>query len=475
MVLATGWRATAAMAQDPRAPEAVGSIPAQTIAGGQSASLDLTAFFADADGDALVYAATVSDIAVATVSVSGAILTIAGVATGTAVVTVFASDPGGLSATQRAQVTVEAPNEAPGLVGTIPGQALAPGQWIAISVSSYFNDPEGDVLVFSATASNEAVASVAVAGDVVTITRVGTGTAIVTAVARDPEGLGVQQSITVGAIADQVAPGPGQPGGDPPRAPQPERPQAGPPMGGGAVVADRGAYAARQPDPFPPRLLAGFVASTGYTLASGRGNASAGYMGASPVAHVGEFGDVVPSVGEVSYGVTDDLTVAAGSGFLYYNVDGGSSDVFPYFAPKFRVWNNAQISVAVGGYAASLIAEETLNYYGASVAGSVQLNGNLTLHASGGMVGISAMVLGETHSDQFGILAAGGDFRVTPRLGLAGEFRRVGMADGTSIVTGALRFFQGTIAGEAGAAYYLVRTNEPRAEVRPVVSVAYRF
>ena len=142
VVLAIAWSAVPAVAQDSRAPEAVASIPVQTIAAGQSASLDVMPYFSDPDGDALAFAATVSDAAIATVSVSGNILTIAGVGPGMAVVTVFASDPGGLSATQGTQVTVEAPNRAPEPVGTIPGQTLAPGQWLSISLSSYFRDPD---------------------------------------------------------------------------------------------------------------------------------------------------------------------------------------------------------------------------------------------------------------------------------------------------------------------------------------------
>ena len=470
-VLAIVWSAAPAVAQDPRAPEAVGSIPAQTIAAGQSASLDLTPYFSDADGEPLAYAATVSDVAMATVSVSGNILTIAGVAPGMAVVTVFASDPGGLSATQRTQVTVEAPNRAPGPVGTIPGQTLAPGQWVSISVSSYFRDPEGETLSFSATTSDAAVASVAVSGDIVTITQAGTGTAIVNAVARDPGGLSVQQSITVATGSDQVTPAPAQPEAEQPEPAQPERPQPGAPTIAEAVAVEQSANEARQPDPFPPRLLAGFVASTGHTLAQGRGHVSAGYLGASPLAQFGEFGDVLPGVGQVSYGVTDDLTVTAGSGFFYYNVGSGDSDLFPYLAPKFRVWDNEQISVAVGGYAALLLAEETVTYYAASVAGSIAVNDALGLHASGGVLGISATFLGETLTEQIGVFAVGGDFRATPEFAVVGEFRRVGVEDGSNIVTAGLRFLGTAIGGEAGLAYYL----EDEAEIRPIVSVAYRF
>ncbi|MXX56622.1 MAG: hypothetical protein F4X15_16095 [Gemmatimonadetes bacterium] len=471
LVLGLVGSVSSALAQDPRAPEAVGSIPGQTISAGESASVDLTAFFSDADGDALAYAATASDVAIAAVSVSGSVLTIAGVAPGTAVVTVFASDPGGLSATQRTQVTVAAPNRAPEPVGTIPRQTLAPGQWVSLSVSSYFRDPDGETLSFSAMTSDPGVAGVEVSGNIVTITQAGMGTAIVNAVARDPGGLSVQQSIIVAAVSGTVASAPAQPEAERLEPVEPERTRPGAPTVDEAGAGVQSAVEARQPDPFPPRLLTGFVESTGYTLAQGRGHLSAGYLGANPLAQATELGDFVPGAGQVSYGVTDELTLTAGSGFFYYNVGGGDSDLFPYFAPRFRAWHNDQLSVAVTGYLGLWLAEETVTYYGGSIAGSIAVNEAVNLHASGGMLGISATILGETLNEQIGVVAVGGDFHLTPELGLAGEFRRVGFEDGTNILTGGLRFLQALIAGEVGLAYYL----EDEAELRPVASLAFRF
>ena len=465
-----------AVAQDPRTPEPVGSIPDYAILSGQSASVDLTPFFSDADGDALAYAATVSDVAIAAVSVSGNILTIAGLAPGTAIVTVFASDPGGLTATQRTQVTVARANGPPEPVGTIPAQTLAAGQWVSISLSSYFRDPNGEPLSFSATTSDAGVAGVEVSGDIVTITQTGTGTVIVNAVARDPGGLSVQQSITVAAGSDGVAPPwarrePGRPG-----PVQRERAQPGAPTVDEADGGAQSTIEARQPGPFPPRQLASFVESTGYTLAQGRGHVSAGYLGANPLAQTAELGDFVPAAGQASYGVTDDITLTAGSGF-YYNVNASGSDLFPYFAPKFRAWHNDQVSVAVTGYLGLwLAASDTVTYYGGSVAGSMAVNDALSLHASGGMLGISATIFGEaangkTDNKRIGVAAVGGNFHISPEWGLSGEFRRVGTEDGTNILTASLRFLQTAIAGELGLAYYL----EANAEIRPIVSVAYRF
>ncbi len=485
------WSAAPAAAQAPRAPQAVGAISPQNVAVGGSASLDLAAYFSDPDGDALAYAATVSDVAIATISMSGSILTITGVQSGTAVVTVLTSDPGGLPATQSIQITVEARNRAPELVGTIPGQTLGPGQWVSISVSSYFRDPEGEALSFAATTSNASVASVAVSGDVVTIRQAGPGSAMVNAVAGDPGGLLAQQTITVAGSLDAVAPAPGRPGNQPPEAvrpepappeppqaerprppapPQAERPRPPAPATAEAAAVEV-AIGARQPDPFPPRLLAGFVGSTGHTLARGQGHVSVGYLGASPLAQVGDFGDVWPSVAQASYGVTDDLTVTAGSGFFYYNVGSGDSDLFPYVAPKYHAWDNEQVSVAVEGYVGFWLAEENATYYAGSVAGSMAVDRGFSLHASGGMLGVSSTISGRSQTEQLGVFAVGGDYRVTPEVGLGGEFRRVGFQDGTNVVTAGLRFLQTPIAAEAGLAYYL----EDEAEIRPIVSFAYRF
>ena len=88
-------------------PEAVGVIPDQAIEeGGASASVELLPYFTDVDGDVLTYEAVSSDETAVTVAVSGSTLTLTAVVTGTAVVTVTASDVEGLTATQRFGVQV---------------------------------------------------------------------------------------------------------------------------------------------------------------------------------------------------------------------------------------------------------------------------------------------------------------------------------------------------------------------------------
>jgi hypothetical protein len=92
-----------------RAPEARGGINDVTRTVGWSGSLDLEdedTLFVDPDGDELTYSAESSDPSVAGVSITGSVLRTSANAVGTAVVTVTATDPGGLSASVTFDVTV---------------------------------------------------------------------------------------------------------------------------------------------------------------------------------------------------------------------------------------------------------------------------------------------------------------------------------------------------------------------------------
>ena len=189
-----------------RAPVPRGSIPALTVAAGRTATVDARPYFTDPDGDALRYSASSSAQAVATARVAGRLVTVAGVAPGTATVTVTATDPEGGSATQSFTVTV--PNRAPVPAGTIPGQTLKEGAAGTLALASYFTDPDGDALTFSAVSSNVATATVAVTGATLTIRAVRSGTAAVTITARDPGGLTATQTFTVTVETGNRAPEP---------------------------------------------------------------------------------------------------------------------------------------------------------------------------------------------------------------------------------------------------------------------------
>ena len=196
-------QAGVAVQQPNRAPSAVGTIPAMTLAPGDTATVDASQYFTDPDGDALTYTATSSDSSVATASVSGSTVTITAVAAGSATITVTARDPDDLTATQQAGVTVQQSNRAPSAVGTIPALTLAPGDTATVDASQYFTDPDGDALTYTATSSDSSVATASVSGSTVTITAVAAGSATITVTARDPGGLTATQqagvTVTAGA------------------------------------------------------------------------------------------------------------------------------------------------------------------------------------------------------------------------------------------------------------------------------------
>ena len=188
-----------------RAPILTDSIAALEIFTSDSATIDLLAHFSDPDGDTLSFAAETSNPAVATVSLSGHAATIMAAGRGTAEVTVTATDPGALAASQTLVVIV--PNRQPVVTEPIPRQAVLPGQSIAIELLGHFGDPDGDALQFTALTSDGAVASASTADAEVTIVSVGPGAAEVTVVAQDPGDLSTAQSflVNVPANADRDA------------------------------------------------------------------------------------------------------------------------------------------------------------------------------------------------------------------------------------------------------------------------------
>ena len=172
-----------------RGPEPVGIMPAQTAFTGETASVDVSAYFRDPDGDPLAYSAASSAAAVVSVSMSAGTLRLAGGAAGTATVTVTARDPDGLTAEQSLSVTVKMRNRGPEATGSIPNQTVTTGRTATLDVMSYFHDPDGDALTYSAATSATGVATVSVSGSVLTIAGVAAGTATVTVTTRDPHGL----------------------------------------------------------------------------------------------------------------------------------------------------------------------------------------------------------------------------------------------------------------------------------------------
>ena len=202
-------------------PVAQGSIPDQTVSEGATETLDVEPYFTDPDDDSLTYSVAVpSGASAATVTVSGSVVTIRGLAAGTARVRVTASDPGGLTAYQDFDVRVEAVVEIPPPVvsppvtpppvvsppvasppvaqGSIPDQTLVEGTTATLDVASYFTDPDSSSLTYGvAVLSGASAATVTISGSVVTINGLVAGTAGARVTATDPGGLTAQQDFTV--------------------------------------------------------------------------------------------------------------------------------------------------------------------------------------------------------------------------------------------------------------------------------------
>ncbi len=183
--------------EDNQAPVAVGAIPDQTLETGQNVGIDAAPWFADPDGDELSYQAASSHPDVATVAVSGSVVTVQGVAEGDAQIEIAARDPDGLTAAQSFKATVATvpeDNQAPQAVGAIPDQTLETGQNVGIDAAPWFADPDGDELSYQAASAHPNVATVAVSGSVVTVQGVAEGDAQIEIAASDPDGLTAAQS-----------------------------------------------------------------------------------------------------------------------------------------------------------------------------------------------------------------------------------------------------------------------------------------
>lgn len=89
------------------------------------------------------------------------------------------------------------PPVAPQRAGMIPDQTIVTGQTTTLDVVSYFSDPDGGALTYTASSSAAAVVSVSVSGDTLTLEGIAEGTATVTVTATDPDGLTAAQGFQV--------------------------------------------------------------------------------------------------------------------------------------------------------------------------------------------------------------------------------------------------------------------------------------
>lgn len=183
-----------------RAPVAAARIPDQMLIEGQTATANIAGAFSDPDGDALMYSVATSNPAVASLTASGTELSVTGVAAGAAAITVTATDPGGLSASQGFAVQVAAAT--PAQLTVTPGTArlTAVGRTVQLSaeVLDQLGRPMSGVSVVWSSGST-AVATVDANG---LVTAGGNGEATITATSGDASGTAL---ITVQQSAHSVA------------------------------------------------------------------------------------------------------------------------------------------------------------------------------------------------------------------------------------------------------------------------------
>ena len=172
-----------------RAPEAIRTIPDQTLTvGDSSAPLDLPTHFHDPDADLLTYTVVSSNPNVATTQRVGSQLTIWTLNVGNTTVTVRATDPDGLFITQTFSVTVDpaAVQQRPEQVGTISTQYMTlSGGDRTVDVAPYFSSP--NPLSYKVSSSPFGFVETSISGSDVTITPLQAGSASVFVTARDSQ------------------------------------------------------------------------------------------------------------------------------------------------------------------------------------------------------------------------------------------------------------------------------------------------
>lgn len=183
-----------------RAPVVKQTIAGQIVQPGNDIEVDLAGVFDDPDEDDLTYAAVSADTALASVSVAGDRLTVSGIADGTAIITVTATDVVGNKINTSFQVDVSS-NEAPKVVGSVPEQMVVPGFSTQVAVDSLFQDSDGDSLTYSAEAAAGGMVVSSVSGNVLKLdSGTSSGKTLVTVTADDGRGGKVSTTIQVTAV-----------------------------------------------------------------------------------------------------------------------------------------------------------------------------------------------------------------------------------------------------------------------------------
>ena len=158
----------------------------------------------DPDSDLLTYALVSGDVRQFAASARNGALTYTGAGEdfeaepNRYALTMKVRDPYGEEATAEVTIEVTNQNEAPMVLAAIPDQRLEEGGAAAkLGLETYFSDPDGDVLSYSAVSSDLAMVTVAAAGSALTLAPAAYGLATIEVTARDPGGLLAKQTFAV--------------------------------------------------------------------------------------------------------------------------------------------------------------------------------------------------------------------------------------------------------------------------------------
>ena len=156
--------------------------------------VSLSGVFSDPDNDALTITAASSDgnTAAVTLAADRSRLTVAGIAEGTATITVTAQDADGNRVSDAFTVAVEAEEQgasdgAPTVAAPLADLSLDGPEMREISLSGVFHHPDGDDLTLSWVSSHYHIATGWLDGLTLTVVGSGTGTATITVTAEDPD------------------------------------------------------------------------------------------------------------------------------------------------------------------------------------------------------------------------------------------------------------------------------------------------
>ena len=188
---------------------------------GRWRSNGLDTYFSDPDSDSLSYTASSSNQGVAGAVIGESLPPVLVVETrgaGSAVITVTAADPSGLTASQSFTVTTTLENQPPAVARTFENITLtltdddpSTGRWASGYLDAYFSDPEGGALNYKWQSSDENVAVVRIDNELqppsgtnagtplgLVVEARGAGIATVSVTATDPHGASTTQRFSIG-------------------------------------------------------------------------------------------------------------------------------------------------------------------------------------------------------------------------------------------------------------------------------------